>query len=102
MAFFALIILDNQANTVAIKPTGAEFQQPFLDKVAQEETQHDGPHPNVYDMGGYYLHSLWSGKKPFIIEPEYIVGVVSDASEDEAQIKRALRKITNNALLSLK
>ncbi len=102
MAFFAIIIMDENGEIVGLQPKGSQFQEEFLKSVSDEEKQSQTPHPNVFDMGGYYLHSLWSGKEPFIILPEYIVGIVSDASEDKSKVKRNLRKIANNVLLYYK
>ena len=46
--------------------------------------------------------AIWSGVQPFIIMPNHVVGVVTDAEEDQEFIKKQLRKLANNILIYLR
>jgi hypothetical protein len=99
MTFFALVLLDKNGKILADRPKGCQFDPAFLENIAKTESSNQAPHPGYFDMGGFWIHSLWSGIKPFIVAPEFIVGVVSDAGENMKAVKKLLRKVTNNVLL---
>jgi hypothetical protein len=80
-----------------------QFDSAFILDLYQKEKLNPTPHPIAADMGGgFFLMGLWSGQQPCIILPNYIVGIVIDSSENQDQIKKQLRKITNNILLKFR
>jgi hypothetical protein len=100
MAIYAVFLLDARGQLLAAKPDGVQFDSAFLESVGQKESSRAVPGPLVHDMGGgFSLIGLWSGEKPAIVLPRYIVGLVIDTQENQEELKKQLRKITNNVLL---
>jgi hypothetical protein len=100
MGIFSLFLINNEGTLTAAAPAGVNFDHAFITEIYQAECQKTTPNPCVYDMGGgYSLFGLWSGEKPAIVLPKYIVGVVIDGNENQDEIKKHLRKITNNVLI---
>ena len=103
MALYALALLDKSGNIVLEQPQGCQFDSDFLSNVVRSENQSPSPTPSQNDMGGgFFMHMLWSGIKPFIVLPEYFVVIVSDQNENFTSLTKNLRKITNNVLLNYK
>lgn len=102
MTVYALYIVDTQGNIVHEQPKGCQFDNAYVKTVYEAEKKTPAPHPIVSDMGeGFSMIGLFSGVQPFIILPNYIIGVVVDTKENPDEIKKQLRKLTNNILLHI-
>lgn len=98
---YALFLVNFEGKILCAQPTGCQFDDAFVKIIYDSESNNPAPHPFTADMGeGFTMIGLFSGKsQPFIILPNHMVGLVIDAAEDQENIKKNLRKLTNNILL---